>query len=143
MAKTADEPEDPPGSSIDDDWAAAMAEQALSDAASAAGPQTANIFPSFDDPGGKPSLMNELDMILDIPVQISVELGRTKITIKNLLQLAHGSVVELDALAGEPLNVYVNGTLIAQGEVVVVNDKFGIRLTDIVTPSERARRIGH
>jgi flagellar motor switch protein FliN/FliY len=88
-------------------------------------------------------MMNELDMILDIPVQIAVELGRTKITIKNLLQLAHGSVVELDAMAGEPLNVFVNGTLIAQGEVVVVNDKFGIRLTDIVTPSERARKIGH
>ena len=86
--------------------------------------------------------MNELDMILDIPVQIAVELGRTKITIKNLLQLAHGSVVELDAMAGEPMSVYVNGTLIAQGEVVVVNDKFGIRLTDIVTPSERARRFG-
>jgi flagellar motor switch protein FliN/FliY len=87
-------------------------------------------------------MMNELDMILDIPVQIAVELGRTKITIKNLLQLAHGSVVELDAMAGEPLSVFVNGTLIAQGEVVVVNDKFGIRLTDIVTPSERARKIG-
>lgn len=144
MARADDEPEDPAGSaSIDDDWAAAMAEQALSDATSAAGAQAANIFPSFDNAGGKPSLMNELDMILDIPVEISVELGRTKITIKNLLQLAHGSVVELDALAGEPLNVYVNGTLIAQGEVVVVNDKFGIRLTDIVTPSERARRIGH
>jgi flagellar motor switch protein FliN len=88
-------------------------------------------------------LMNELDMILDIPVQLAVELGRTRITIKNLLQLAHGSVVELDAMAGEPLNVFVNGTLIAQGEVVVVNDKFGIRLTDIVTPAERARKIGH
>ena len=87
-------------------------------------------------------MMNELDMILDIPVQIAVELGRTKITIKNLLQLAHGSVVELDAMAGEPMGVFVNGTLIAQGEVVVVNDKFGIRLTDIITPSERMRKIG-
>ena len=73
---------------------------------------------------------------------IAVELGRTKITIKNLLQLAHGSVVELDAMAGEPMSVYVNGTLIAQGEVVVVNDKFGIRLTDIITPSERMRKVG-
>ena len=87
-------------------------------------------------------MMNELDMILDIPVQIAVELGRTKITIKNLLQLAHGSVVELDAMAGEPMSVFVNGTLIAQGEVVVVNDKFGIRLTDIITPSERMRKLG-
>ena len=129
-------------SNADHDWAAAMAEQAQADATPAAGAQAANIFPSFDEPGNKASLMNELDMILDIPVQIAVELGRTKITIKNLLQLAHGSVVELDAMAGEPLSVFVNGTLIAQGEVVVVNDKFGIRLTDIVTPSERARHIG-
>jgi flagellar motor switch protein FliN len=86
-------------------------------------------------------MMNELDMILDIPVKLTVELGRTKITIKNLLQLAHGSVVELDAMAGEPMDVLVNGTLIAQGEVVVVNDKFGIRLTDIITPSERMRKL--
>ena len=134
-------------SGSDDDWAAAMAEQAQADATpaagapAAAGAQAANIFPSFDEAGNKASLMNELDMILDIPVQIAVELGRTKITIKNLLQLAHGSVVELDAMAGEPMSVFVNGTLIAQGEVVVVNDKFGIRLTDIVTPSERARHI--
>jgi len=128
---------------LDDDWAAAMAEQAMAEGTSAANARAANIFPNFEEPGNKASLMNELDMILDIPVQIAVELGRTKITIRNLLLLAHGSVVELDALAGEPLNVFVNGTLIAQGEVVVVNDKFGIRLTDIVTPSERARRIGH
>jgi flagellar motor switch protein FliN/FliY len=124
----------------EDDWAAAMAEQAVVDAAPAAA-QPAQIFPSFGDPGNKASMLGELDMILDIPVQIAVELGRTKITIKNLLQLAHGSVVELDAMAGEPMNVLVNGTLIAQGEVVVVNEKFGIRLTDIVTPSERMRRL--
>ena len=126
--------------SMDDDWAAAMAEQA--DADSAAETATpANIFPSFSETEGKASMMNELDMILDIPVQIAVELGRTKITIKSLLQLAHGSVVELDAMAGEPMSVFVNGTLIAQGEVVVVNDKFGIRLTDIITPSERIRKL--
>jgi len=129
--------------SADDDWAAAMAEQALADAAPTADARPADIFPSFGQQSRTDSLINELDMILDIPVQISVELGRTKITIKNLLQLAHGSVVELDAMAGEPLNVLVNGTLIAQGEVVVVNDKFGIRLTDIVTPAERARKIGN
>ncbi|MEF8729374.1 MAG: flagellar motor switch protein FliN [Accumulibacter sp.] len=128
---------------LDDDWAAAMAEQAMAEATPAGKAQAASIFPKFDEAGGKGSLMNELDMILDIPVQIAVELGRTRMTIRNLLLLAHGSVVELDALAGEPLNVFVNGTLIAQGEVVVVNDKFGIRLTDIVTPSERARRLGH
>jgi flagellar motor switch protein FliN/FliY len=80
-------------------------------------------------------------MILDIPVQLTVELGRTRIPIKNILQLAQGSVVELEALAGEPMDVLVNGYLIAQGEVVVVNEKFGIRLTDIVTPSERMRRL--
>lgn len=123
----------------EDDWAAAMAEQAPSDPAPAA--QPANIFPSFGGAPGGAGMLNELDMILDIPVQITVELGRTKITIKNLLQLAHGSVVELDAMAGEPMDVLVNGTLIAQGEVVVVNDKFGIRLTDIITPSERMRKL--
>lgn len=131
--------------SMEDDWAAAMAEQAESEAshpAPGAQAQPAQIFPSFTDDASKASMLNELDMILDIPVQISVELGRTKITIRNLLQLAHGSVVELDAMAGEPMSVYVNGTLIAQGEVVVVNDKFGIRLTDIITPSERMRKLG-
>ena len=126
----------------EDDWAAAMAEQAVTDApAEQVNAQPANIFPSFGGNGGNAGMMNELDMILDIPVQITVELGRTKITIKNLLQLAHGSVVELDAMAGEPMDVMVNGTLIAQGEVVVVNDKFGIRLTDIITPSERMRKL--
>ena len=132
-----------PETDMEDDWAAAMAEQAIADSTAASPPaQAADIFPSFAETDGKASMMNELDMILDIPVQVAVELGRTKITIKSLLQLAHGSVVELDAMAGEPMSVYVNGTLIAQGEVVVVNDKFGIRLTDIVTPSERMRKAG-
>jgi flagellar motor switch protein FliN/FliY len=80
-------------------------------------------------------------MILDIPVQLTVELGRTKIAIRNLLRLAQGSVVELEGLAGEPMDVLVNGCLIAQGEVVVVNEKFGIRMTDIITPAERIRRL--
>ena len=84
---------------------------------------------------------NDINMILDIPVQLTVELGRTRIPIKHILQLAQGSVVELETMAGEPMDVLVNGYLIAQGEVVVVNDKFGIRLTDIVTPSERMRRL--
>ena len=129
------------GGSVEDDWAAAMAEQATVDAAATTNAQPAQIFQTFGQSDGKASMMNELDMILDIPVQISVELGRTKISIKSLLQLAHGSVVELDAMAGEPMSVYVNGTLIALGEVVVVNDKFGIRLTDIITPSERMRKL--
>jgi len=122
----------------EDDWAAAMQEQAVADAEPA--PKAA--FQDFGQGGGeKPTSMNDYDMILDIPVQITVELGRTKLSIRHLLQLAHGSVVELDALAGEPMDVLVNGTLIAQGEVVVVNDKFGIRLTDIITPSERVRKV--
>lgn len=122
-----------------DDWAAAMAEQASVDAAAAA-PQKAQIFQNLSaEP--HPAAANNLDLILDIPVQLTVELGRTKIAIRNLLQLAQGSVVELDGLAGEPMDVLVNGCLIAQGEVVVVNDKFGIRLTDIISPAERLRRI--
>jgi flagellar motor switch protein FliN len=82
-----------------------------------------------------------LDVILDIPVTLSMEVGRTKINIRDLLQLNQGSVVELDRLAGAPMDVMVNGTLIAQGEVVVVNDRFGIRLTDVVSMSERVRRL--
>ncbi|MEO6898177.1 MAG: flagellar motor switch protein FliN, partial [Caldimonas sp.] len=92
-------------------------------------------------PNSGTSAGNDINMILDIPVQLTVELGRTRIPIKNILQLAQGSVVELEAMAGEPMDVLVNGYLIAQGEVVVVNEKFGIRLTDIVTPSERMRRL--
>ncbi|MGV8843799.1 MAG: flagellar motor switch protein FliN [Pseudomonas sp.] len=86
---------------------------------------------------GKPNM----DVILDIPVSISMEVGNTNITIRNLLQLNQGSVIELDRLAGEPLDVLVNGTLIAHGEVVVVNEKFGIRLTDVVSPSERIQKL--
>ncbi len=97
----------------------------------------------FGGGADKNPIPEDFDRILDIPVHMTVELGRTRITIRNLLQLAHGSVVELDGLAGEPLNVLVNGTLIAQGEVVVVNDKFGIRLTDIITPSERMKKLNH
>jgi flagellar motor switch protein FliN len=123
-----------------DDWAAAMAEQAATDVQAAPEPQKAQIFQNLA-PEGHPAAANNLDLILDIPVQLTVELGRTKIAIRNLLQLAQGSVVELDGLAGEPMDVLVNGCLIAQGEVVVVNDKFGIRLTDIISPAERLRRI--
>jgi flagellar motor switch protein FliN/FliY len=137
----------------DDDWAAAMQEQAaaegLTDPAAPAeddgspyqAKPASQLFPDFGQAGPKGGAINDYDMILDIPVQLTVELGRTKIAIRNLLQLAHGSVVELDGLAGEPMDVLVNGTLIAQGEVVVVNDKFGIRLTDIITPAERIRKL--
>lgn len=82
-----------------------------------------------------------LDVILDVAVTLSMEAGRTRVPIRNLLQLNQGSVVELDRAAGEPLDVYVNGTLIAHGEVVVVNDKFGIRLTDVISPAERLRKL--
>jgi flagellar motor switch protein FliN/FliY len=125
-----------------DDWAAAMAEQATIDGVAAPARRVPTAaFEQFSPSGAKPAGANDIDLILDIPVQLTVELGRTKIAIKNLLQLAQGSVVELDGLAGEPMDVFVNGCLIAQGEVVVVNDKFGIRLTDIITPSERIRKL--
>jgi flagellar motor switch protein FliN len=129
--------------SMDDDWGAAIAEQAQAEAAAKAQQQaaSANVFKDFAAPGARPETHNDIDFILDIPVQLTVELGRTKIAIKNLLQLAQGSVVELDGMAGEPMDVLVNGCLIAQGEVVVVNDKFGIRLTDIITPSERIKKL--
>jgi flagellar motor switch protein FliN len=119
-----------------DDWASALAEQNGNDVA----PAAAGVFQPLSKVTST-ATRNDIDMILDIPVQMTVELGRTKIAIRNLLQLAQGSVVELDGLAGEPMDVLVNGCLIAQGEVVVVNDKFGIRLTDIITPSERIRKL--
>jgi flagellar motor switch protein FliN/FliY len=126
------------------EWAAALAEAAPSSTATEVQTQAEQVAPaSFQNftPTGGTAAGNDINMILDIPVQLTVELGRTRIPIKHILQLAQGSVVELEALAGEPMDVLVNGYLIAQGEVVVVNDKFGIRLTDIVTPSERMRRL--
>ena len=126
-----------------DDWSAAMAEQAPPSAPGQDGSTqvAAPIFEQFSAAGAAKGAHNDIDMILDIPVQLTVELGRTKIPIKHILQLAQGSVVELDGLAGEPMDVLVNGCLIAQGEVVVVNEKFGIRLTDIITPSDRIRKL--
>jgi flagellar motor switch protein FliN/FliY len=123
------------------DWAAAMAEQAAAEAGTPVRRPAAPVFEQFSEAPARPVGANDIDLVLDIPVQLTVELGRTKIAIKNLLQLAQGSVVELDGLAGEPMDVLVNGCLIAQGEVVVVNEKFGIRLTDIITPSERIRKL--
>lgn len=126
-----------------DDWGAAMAEQAASEATSEAPSATANssIFKEFTGSSTPSDTHNDIDFILDIPVQLTVELGRTKIAIKNLLQLAQGSVVELAGMAGEPMDILINGFLIAQGEVVVVNDKFGIRVTDIISPAERIRKL--
>jgi flagellar motor switch protein FliN/FliY len=126
-----------------DDWAEALAAQAItSDPAPAASvPAGSRVFAPLQ--AGKVSdiAMSDIARVLDVPVQLTAELGRTRITIKNLLQLSHGSIVELDGLAGEPMDVFINGYLIAQGEVVVVNDKFGIRLTDIITPSERIQKL--
>ena len=130
-----------------DEWAAAIAQQsagaphaaALSAPVVESSGDASRMFPKLS--GGARDARHDIDMVLDIPVQLTVELGRTRLPIKHILQLAQGSVIELDALAGEPMDVLVNGCLIAQGEVVVVNDKFGIRLTDIVTPSERVRRL--
>ena len=135
-----------------DDWEAAMAEQAESEGAdkeeafdpddiiAAAGPKAAGLDELTDD--SKPGHdEKKLDTILDIPVTISMEVGRTNISIRNLLQLNQGSVVELERVAGEPLDVLVNGTLIAHGEVVVINDKFGIRLTDVISQVERIKKL--
>ncbi|MEN5346478.1 flagellar motor switch protein FliN [Achromobacter mucicolens] len=139
-----------------DDWAAAMAEQAATPAAAAPAPaapapaaapaapvQSAaqSVFKPLA--GATSGQGTDIDLIMDVPVQLTVELGRTRLTIKNLLQLGQGSVVELDGLAGEPMDIFVNGYLIAQGEVVVVEEKYGIRLTDIITPSERINRLNN
>lgn len=128
-----------------DDWAAAMAEQAESEAEQENGDnedvQVAELDELTDDAPITQEEKKKLDTILDIPVTISMEVGRSQISIRNLLQLNQGSVVELDRVAGEPLDVLVNGTLIAHGEVVVVNDKFGIRLTDVISQIERIKKL--
>jgi flagellar motor switch protein FliN len=98
-----------------------------------------NLKPDAPDPGARGEL--NLDVVLDIPVTLSIEVGRSRLSIRNLLQLNQGSVVELDRATGEALDVYVNGTLIAHGEVVVVNEKFGVRLTDVISPAERIRKL--
>lgn len=123
--------------SADDLWAEAMNEQAATSSAAEPGD---NVFKSLEVSAASGSLQ-DIDLIMDIPVKLTVELGRTKMTIKELLRLTQGSVVALDGLAGEPLDILINGYLIAQGEVVVVNDKYGVRITDIITPSERMRRL--
>ena len=125
-----------------DDWASAMAEQGEAEENTTMSQQPATVFSNISaDAGLDAESAKNLDMVMDIPVQLTVELGHTKMPIRTLLQLAQGSVVELNELAGEPLDVYVNGCLVAQGVVVVVNEKFGIRLTDIITPSERLKKI--
>ncbi len=130
-----------------DDWGSAMAEQMASETAApspasapAAFAAAERVFQPLPNQAKTPLASGDIERVLDVPVQLTAELGRTRITIKTLVQLSPGSVVELDGLAGEPMDVFINGYLIAQGEVVV-GDKFGIRLTDIVTPSERIQKL--
>lgn len=136
------------GHEIDDDpWAAALAEQAatepddaLSEPIGKAATATDQVFRPLERSADL-AKARELEMIMDIPVKLKVELGRTRLTIKQLLELTQGSVVELDGLAGDPMDILINGYLIAQGEVVVVDDKYGIRITEIITPSERIQKL--
>jgi len=127
-----------------DDWADALAEQAESESQQSTADLAKAEFEELgtDVPAALGDENANLEVILDIPVTISMEVGKTKISIRNLLQLNQGSIVELDRLAGEPLDVMVNGTLVAHGEVVVVNEKYGIRLTDVVSASERVTKLG-
>jgi len=131
------------GSDGDADWGDALKEQADSE-----GFESAEFNELEKEGSVTPSNLDfnsddlKLDVILDVPVTVSMEIGRTQVNIRNLLQLNQGSVIELDRFAGEPMDVLVNGTLIAHGEVVVVNDKFGIRLTDVISPSDRVKKLG-
>ena len=137
--------------SLEDVWGEALAEQAEASGQEAEDEVTRADYETLEQEDSQGQALQtrtededsnvNLDVILDIPVTISMEIGRTRLSIRNLLQLNQGSVVELDRLAGEPMDVLVNGTLIAHGEVVVVNDKFGIRLTDVISPAERVRRL--
>jgi len=148
---------DAEGAAPDDDpWADALEEQALEEQAqheqaqqtpTSASPAPApakaagdSVFRPLGE-GANAGAARDLEMIMDIPVKLSVELGRTRLTIKQLLELAQGSVVELEGLAGEPMDILINGYLIAQGEVVVVEDRYGIRITEIITPSERVQKL--
>jgi len=146
------EPEEPAESggdeeSLEDAWGEALAEQAQAEGGDTDEDITPATYDALEQEESVGQVLQQqdenvnLDVILDIPVTLSMEIGRTRISIRNLLQLNQGSVVELDRLAGEPMDVLMNGTLIAHGEVVVVNDKFGIRFTDVISPAERVRRL--
>ncbi len=127
------QPSDENAGATEDLWAEALNEQK-------GGAKGDDVFRKLDI-GEASASLQDIDLIMDIPVKLTVELGRTRMTIKELLRLTQGSVVALDGLAGEPLDILINGYLIAQGEVVVVADKYGVRITDIITPSERMRRL--
>ncbi len=134
-AETAAATDETAATDEEDLWGAAMAEQESSPEAVGE-----DLFKPLDQ-GAEAGTPRELEMVMDIPVKLNVELGRTRISIKSLLELTQGSVIELDGLAGDPMDILINGHLIAQGEVVVVDDKYGIRVTDIITPSERAQKL--
>ncbi len=133
--------QDENGGSDEADWGDALQEQAETEVESDALARAEFKDLNASASGGAADDDINLDILLDVPVTIAMEIGRTKINIRNLLHLNQGSVIELDRLAGEPMDVLVNGTLIAHGEVVVVNDKFGIRLTDVISPSERVKKL--
>lgn len=152
MSEQAAPASSPESSHEEDPWAAAMAEQEAAEQSADESEET----PEQEVPTAKSASeevfrplsaeantapTRDLEMIMDIPVKLTVELGRTKLTIKQLLELAQGSVIELEGLAGEPMDILINGYLIAQGEVVVVEDKYGIRITEIITPSERIHKL--
>lgn len=137
MSDTKDFTDNQTKNSAEDIWAETVAQQSKPPKPTDNGPA---IFDNLEIQDIE-NQFSDINMIMDIPVKLTVELGRTKMTIKKLLNLTQGSVVSLDGLAGEPLDILINGYLIAQGEVVVVSDKYGIRITDIITPSERMRRL--
>ena len=127
---------------VEDPWGDALSEQAEQEVADEVGDIDAAAFAELEaGRGGASSEKVDLDVLLDIPVTLQLEIGRTKVSIRNLLSYTQGSVVEMDRLAGEPLDLLVNGTLIAHGEVVVINDKFGVRLTDVISPQERIKKL--
>ena len=147
MSDSEDSNEDIDDAALADEWAAALEQQETEE--DMPGAVAAPLDDLMAQADAAPSSMPiagadnpNLDVILDIPVTLTMEVGSTQINIRNLLQLNQGSVIELDRLAGEPLDVLVNGTLIAHGEVVVVNEKFGIRLTDVISPTERIKKLG-
>ncbi|WP_032115316.1 flagellar motor switch protein FliN [Candidatus Arsenophonus nilaparvatae] len=137
MSDTNDFTENQANTSAEDIWIETIAQQSKPPKPSDSGPA---IFDNLEMQNLE-NQFSDINMIMDIPVKLTVELGRTKMTIKKLLTLTQGSVVSLDGLAGEALDILINGYLIAQGEVVVVSEKYGIRITDIITPSERMRRL--
>lgn len=136
----------PVSENVDDMWAAAMSESQANSEAAAEAPEAgaqagSEVFPPLNKASVFDGSSRELEMIRDIPVTLSVELGRKRLPIKQLLEMAQGSVIDLDGMAGDPMSIFINNHLVASGEVVVVGDKYGIRITEIITPSERIQKL--